>query len=258
MSVTGERGGSPQRVSTALSDIATAMAATLAINAALVRRYREGVGDIVDVSLLETDLALMSPRIAAFHAGEPEPTPSGGTDSVLAVYQSFETADRSIVVAIGNDDMWRRFARELGLDALADDPALATNPDRQIGRTRIRERVAKVLMQEPASVWIERLARVNVPVSLVQTLSEVVVDPQVDSRGSLLPVPDSGGGLVSIRSPFRLASIAEPRNERFPALGADTFDVLLELGYPRSEIERMSSDGEVFAAERPEKAERTS
>jgi crotonobetainyl-CoA:carnitine CoA-transferase CaiB-like acyl-CoA transferase len=80
MSVTGEKGRSPQRVSTALSDIVTGMSAAIAVNAALVRQARTGEGDVIDVSLLDTDLALMAPRIAAYRAGEPEPAPSGGTD----------------------------------------------------------------------------------------------------------------------------------------------------------------------------------
>ncbi|WP_255315011.1 CaiB/BaiF CoA transferase family protein [Rhodococcus koreensis] len=248
MSVTGARGGAPQRVSTALSDIATAMSAAMAINAALVRRFREGIGDVVDVSLFETDLALMAPRIASFHAGEVEPTPSGGTDSVLAVYQPFETADRSIVVAIGNDDMWKRFAYEIGLDALANDPELATNAHRQLGRERIRQHVARVLATEPASVWIERLTRVNVPVSAVQTLSEVVQDSQVQFRGSLLSVPGSEGSMVTVRSPFRLGSVPEPRNERFPELGAHTYDVMCELGFADADIERMASDGSIYVS----------
>ncbi|MFV9429002.1 CaiB/BaiF CoA transferase family protein [Rhodococcus aetherivorans] len=254
MSVTGARGGAPQRVSTALSDIATAMCAALAINAALVKRFREGIGDVIDVSLFETDLALMAPRIASFHAGEAEPAPSGGTDSVLAVYQPFETADRSIVIAIGNDAMWQRFARELGLDALADDPELATNAHRQRARERIRKHVAHVLATEPASVWIERLTRVNVPVSAVQTLSEVVQDAQVGFRGSLLPVPGSDGAMVTVRSPFRLGSIPEPRNERFPELGDHTYEVMCELGFTDADIERMAAEGSIYVPTRTEPA----
>lgn len=246
MSVTGERGGAPQRVSTALSDIATAMVAALAINAALVRRCREGVGEVIDVSLFETDLALMAPRIASFHAGDAEPRPSGGTDSVLAVYQGFETADRAIVVAIGNDDMFKRFARALGLDKLADDPELATNQHRQGQRERIRSAVAEVLVTESADHWLERLAAANVPVSPVQSLSEVVRDPQVEHRGSILPVPGSDGAMVTVRSPFRLASTSEPRNERFPDLGADTGAVMLELGFTDDDVTRLSDDGSIF------------
>ena len=103
MSVTGAD-GIPQRVSTALSDVAAGTVAAFAIAAALVRQQRTGEGEVVDVSLLEADLAFMSPRIASFLAGDPEPEPCAGTDSVVAIYQSMRTSDRPIVVAIGNDD----------------------------------------------------------------------------------------------------------------------------------------------------------
>lgn len=235
MSVTGEKGGSRQRVSTALSDIVTGMAAAIAINAAVVRQQATGDGDVIDVSLLDTDLALMAPQIAAYRAGGPEPAPSGGTDSVLAVYQSFAAADRSLVVAIGNDAMWRRFCATIGLDALSNDPSLQDNAGRQANRERITSVVGEVLARRPAAEWLRVLGTAGIPVSLVQTLSEVIQDPQVVARGALLPVPDSVARLTTVRSPFRLAS--QPvRNERFPELGADTASVLRELGYSDEEL----------------------
>lgn len=115
MSVTGEPGGTPQRVSTALSDVVSGMAAALAVSAATVRQRQSGEGDVVDVSLLDTDLALMAPRISAYLAGDPEPRPSGGTDSVLAIYQSFATANENIVIAVGNDAIWQRMCTALDL-----------------------------------------------------------------------------------------------------------------------------------------------
>ena len=245
MSVTGERGRSPQRVSTALSDIVTGMSAAIAVNAALVRQARTGEGDVIDVSLLDTDLALMAPRIAAYHAGEPEPAPSGGTDSVLAVYQPFETADRTIVVAIGNDLMWRRFCVAVGLPQFFDDAALADNAGRRAGRHTIMATIADRLATRPAAAWLATLAAADIPVSLVQTLSEVVKDPQVTSRGSLLPVPGSDGALVTVHSPFRLASVPAPRNERFPELGADSRAVLREIGYSDDDITRFIAAGAI-------------
>ena len=245
MSVTGEKGGAPQRVSTALSDIITGMAAAIAVNASLVRRAREGEGEVIDVSLLDTDLALMAPRIAAFHAGEPEPAPSGGTDSVLALYQGFDTADRRIVVAVGNDAMWRRFCAVVGLHDLADEPAFADNAGRRKHGDRIRARVSEALLARPAAEWLQLLADAAVPASVVQTLSEVVSDRQVVARGSLLPVPDTDGALVTVRSPFRLGSQPEPRNEPAPALAAHTAEVLAELGFSAEEIRRLASRGAV-------------
>lgn len=236
MSVTGAKGGSPQRVSTALSDIVTGMAAVIAINAALVRQQATGEGELIDVCLLDTDLALMAPRIAAFQAGEPEPAPSGGTDSVLAVYQQFEASDRSVVVAVGNDQLWQRFCAAVDLPELAADPALRDNAGRREHRERITDAIAAAMVTRPAADWLRILGQAGVPIALVQTLSEVVKDPQVVARGSLMPVPGSAGELVTIRSPFRLASTA-PRNERFPELGADTEDVLLGLGFGPEEVD---------------------
>ncbi|MCL3819385.1 CaiB/BaiF CoA transferase family protein [Aeromicrobium wangtongii] len=242
MSVTGAKGGRPQRVSTALSDIVTGMCATIAICAAVVRQRSTGEGDLVDVSLLDSDLALMAPRIASYLAGEPEPAPSGGTDSVLAVYQTFGAVDREIVVAIGNDIIWRRFCDAVGLPELADDPSLVGNAARRSQRDRLVEAISAVLATKPAAEWIALLSDASVPCALVQHLSEVVADSQVVARGSLLPVPGSASG-VSVHSPFRLASIPVPRNDRFPALGEHTLGVLIEAGFTPDEADRLMADG---------------
>lgn len=230
MSVTGADGGSPQRVSTALSDVVAGMCAALAINAALVRQQTTGVGDVIDVSLLDADLALMAPRLASFHAGDPEPAPSGGTDSVLALYQSFEAADRSLVIAVGNDAMWERFCVAVELPELAADPSLHDNAGRREQRVRIVEAVSARLATRPASHWLDILAAAQVPAAPVQSLSEVITDEQVKARGSLMPVPGSGGKLISVRSPFRLAS-TEIRNERVPCLGEHGGDLDQPVGW---------------------------
>ncbi|WP_371129271.1 CaiB/BaiF CoA transferase family protein [Rhodococcoides fascians] len=245
MSVTGESGRSPQRVSTALSDVVTGMCAAIAINASLVRQALRNEGEIIDVSLLDTDLAMMAPRIAAFHAGEIEPAPSGGTDSVLAIYQSFEAADRSVVIAIGNDQMWQRFCSAIGLLELASDPALSDNAGRRAARRRISSLVADRIASRTAAEWLQLFKSIDVPASLVQSLSEVVADPQIVARGSLVPVPGSDGELVTVRSPFRLASVKQ-RNERFPELGAHSREVLLDIGYTAADVDRMVDDCVTF------------
>lgn len=235
MSLTGAKGGSPQRVSTALSDVVTGMCAALAICAAAVQQQATGQGDVIDVSLLDSDLALGAPRIAAYLAGESEPAPSGGTDSVLAVYQTFPTRDRDIAIAIGNDQMWQRFCQVANLPDLANDPELGDNAGRRLNRHRIITEVCASLSRRTAAEWIKILADVSVPASLVQSLSEVVQDHQVVARGSIMQVPGHDG-LYSVRGPFRFGTVPEPRNERFPDPGQHTVDVLRQAGLNDGDI----------------------
>lgn len=245
MSVTGETDGTPQRVSTALSDTATGMVAAFAVSAALVRQQRTGEGELVDVSLLGTDLALMAPRISSFLAGEPEPRPSGGTDSVLAVYQPFETADRPVVVAVGNDKMWLRFCKVLGLEDLAEDAGLATNAGRRERRGEITEKVQERLLERPAEYWLERLREAAVPRQVIQFLSEVVEDPQVEARGTVFEAEHPTAGPVrTVGSPWRLGSNGKQLVHRpAPVLGADTRAVLEEAGYAQEEIDALIEKG---------------
>jgi crotonobetainyl-CoA:carnitine CoA-transferase CaiB-like acyl-CoA transferase len=221
------------------------MVAAFAVAAALVRQQSTGDGELVDVSLLDADLALMAPRVASFLAGEPEPRPSGGTDSVLAVYQPFETADRPIVVAVGNDKMWQRFCETLGLEKLRDDPGLATNAGRRERRGEILEQISARLRERPADYWLGRLGEAAVPCQTVQTLSEVVEDPQVVARRAISETTHPLAGMVrTVGSPWRLgADGAERRHRPAPALGADTVEVLREAGYADGEVDELLKGG---------------
>ena len=250
MSVTGELGGTPQRVSTALSDVVSGMVAALAIVASLRRLERSGQGEVVDVSLLDADLALMAPRIASHLAGEPEPRPSGGTDSVLAVYQVFETAGgEALVVAIGNDAIWRRFCPLVGLPELADDPRLATNAGRRAHREEVLGLIAERLARDTAQAWLDRFAAAGVPAAPVQSLSQVVTDRQVVARESVLTMRRDGHDVHAVRSPWRLASQPAVPARPAPALGADTVPVLRECGLSDERIARLLADRVVEAVD---------
>jgi crotonobetainyl-CoA:carnitine CoA-transferase CaiB-like acyl-CoA transferase len=245
MSVTGAQGGTPQRVSTALSDIVTGLVAAFAVTAALHGRLRTGDGEFVDVSLLDSDLALMAPRIASYLAGEPEPRPSGGTDSVLAVYQAFETADRPIVVAVGNDVLWQRFCAALDLGELAADPALATNEGRREHRPRILPVIAARLAERPAADWLARLGAASVPAHVIQSLSEVVADPQVRAREAIAMLDN---GLRVVAPPWRFSAASAARTGIGP-VGGDGPDVLEEYGFTGEEAAALVEAGALLVKE---------
>ncbi len=244
MSVTGVD-GDPQRVSTALSDVAAGTVAAFAVASALVRQQRTGVGEIVDVALLEADLAFMSPRIASFLAGEPEPKPCGGRDSVVAIYQPMRTADRPIVVAIGNDGHWLRSCQALGLEHLAGREDLATNADRRANRDEVVEAFQDRLVTMPSDVALKVLRDVGVPCGPINFLSEVVADPQVQARQAIVDYEHPVAGVFrGVGAPWRLASEPPDRQARIPAptRGEHGREILMEIGMDEAEVSRLADE----------------
>ncbi|MGY1806983.1 CaiB/BaiF CoA transferase family protein [Blastococcus sp. SYSU D00669] len=255
MSVTGAAGGVPQRVSAPLSDIVAGLSAALSIIAALHRVSRGGPGGVVDISLLDADLALMAPRIASYLAGEPEPAPSGATDSVLAVYQQFQALDRPVCIAVGNDAIWSRLCGVLELPDLAADPRLASNEGRRRHRPEVIGRIADAVARRDSAHWLAAFAEAGVPAAPIASLSEVVWDPHVRDRASIFALPVAEGDPVAagdevthvVAAPWRISQAEAPRRPA-PALGADSRAVLAEIGVDAAGVQALLESGAVLEA----------
>ncbi|KQT93503.1 CoA-transferase [Marmoricola sp. Leaf446] len=248
MSVTGDD-GIPQRVSTALSDVASGTVAAFAIAAALVRQQQTGEGEIVDIALLEADLALMSPRVASFLAGDPEPAPCGGSDSVVAIYQSMRTADRTIVIALGNDNHWQRACAALHLEHLAEREDLRTNAGRRESRSEVVGEFQARLETMPSAHVLKLLQEVGVPCAPINYLSEVVTDPQVVARGAIVDYEHPVAGVFrGVGAPWRLSSDPVDRQARLPAplRGEHGHEILEELGLDEHAIARLAEESVVW------------
>ncbi len=245
MSVTGAKGGPPQRMSTALTDVMAGTVAAMTIAAALFDREHADRGRLIDIALLDAALALMAPRVASFAAGEPEPQPSDATDSVLAVYQAFPTADRPLVVAIGNDQIWFRFCAAIGRDDLGDDPELRTNAGRRGRRDELVEEIASTLRRLPSAPLLQELREAGVPCALVQHLSDVMADPQIQARRSIGSITHPEVGTLSIVDrPWRLDHEDRPDPlPPAPTTGADGIVVMREAGFSDADIDRMIAEG---------------
>ena len=183
MSLLGEDGRPPVRVGVSIIDIATGMWSVIAILAALQERQRTGRGGVVDTSLYETTLGWMTLPISAYLANREIPRRHGSGIEQIVPYQAFETADGHMMVAAGSDNLFRRLCGAIGRPGLAEEPRFRTNADRVVNRRELVPILSDIFRTAPITVWAERLDAAGIPNSPIQTLDQVVTDPQTAALG---------------------------------------------------------------------------
>ena len=242
MSITGERDGPPYRLGVAITDIVSGLFAAQGVLAALIARNTTGRGQSIDIGMLDATTALLTYQAGAYFVTGEVPARMGNRHPTITPYESFETADGDLVIAGGNDDIWRRLCAALELDGVADDPRFRTNKDRVANRADLRPIFDRVLKTRPRADWVERLARVGVPCGSVREISEVLADPQIAARHMVEEVehPTIGRARV-IASPLKLSDTPPSIRTAPPTLGQHTETVLTELGYDRTAIANLKS-----------------
>src|SRR5881628_3948305 len=186
MSITGERddrGGGPQKVGIAVSDVLGGMYASLAITAALAWRERSGVGQWIDLSLLDTIVAFTANQTLNYWCSGAVPKRYGNAHANLVPYQVFSSSDGEMILAIGNDGQFEEFCRVAGQPELSHDPRFQTNPDRVRHRELLVPMVEAIVLTRPTRDWIKALTDVGVPCGPINDLEQVFEDPQVLHRG---------------------------------------------------------------------------
>ena len=228
MSITGPAGGEPTKVGVALVDVLTGLYATSGILAALQARERTGRGQRVEVSLLGSALASLVNQASSFLCTGTVPRAMGNRHPSITPYETLATADRPLVVAVGNDGQFARLCRVLGLDALATDPRFAANADRVTNREVLAALLERALAARGAADWVAALAEAGVPCGLVNDVGEAFA---LAERLGLRPVADAGG-VPQVADPIGLS--ATPASYRLapPALGQHTAEVLRWLAAP--------------------------
>jgi crotonobetainyl-CoA:carnitine CoA-transferase CaiB-like acyl-CoA transferase len=246
MSITGDAEGPPYRLGVAITDIVSGLFAAQGVMAALLARERTGRGQHVDIGMLDATAALLTYQAGNYFASGTAPGRMGNRHPTIVPYESFEAADGDLVVAGGNDEIWRRLCEALDLVEIADDPRFRTNRERAAHYDDLRPRLAAVLATRTRAEWTERFCAAGVPCGSVRTIAEVLSDPQVIARGMIQHVAHATvGDATVIGTPLKLSATPASIRTAPPVLGQHTSAILSELGYDGATIDDLKTAGVV-------------
>jgi crotonobetainyl-CoA:carnitine CoA-transferase CaiB-like acyl-CoA transferase len=247
MSVTGEPGGEPQRAGVPVADIITGMYASIAICAALAHRAEAGMGQHLDLALLDSQIALLAYQNTNYFATGTPPGRIGNLHPNIVPYQPFRTADGDVILACGNDGLYRKFCVAAGCPALADDPRFATNGKRVEHRAELSRLLAEVFRQRSTKQWVALLDAAGVPNGPINDVAQVFEEPQVQARGIRIELQHAAGAMLPmVASPMRFSHTPLEHRRAPPVLGEHTEEVLGSLlGKSAAEIARLRSAGVV-------------
>jgi len=234
MSITGERddlpGGGPQKAGVAVSDLMTGMYATVAILAAVVQRARTGVGQRIDMALLDSLVSMLANMNTNYLTTGRPPGRAGNAHPNIVPYQVFAASDGHVIVGVGNDGQYAKFCEIADRTDLATDARFARNADRVRNRAVLIPLLEQVVRERPAAFWAEELERAGIPCGPINSIAQALSDPQVVARGLNVDLPHPLAGSVAlVGTPIRM-SASPPALERAPpTLGQHTDEVLREL-----------------------------
>ena len=251
MSVTGEPdgapGGGPQRAGVPVADIITGMYASIAICAAIAHRAETGVGQQLDLALLDSQIALLAYQNTNYFATGLPPRRIGNLHPNIVPYQPFKTADGDVILACGNDNLFRKFCEASGCAELAGDARFAGNGKRVENRAELTRLLQQVFAKRSTKEWVELLEAAGVPNGPINDVAQVFAEPQVKARGIRVELDHPvAGRLPTVASPMRFSATPLEYTLAPPVLGQHTEEILRGLLQKTdAEIARLKADGTV-------------
>jgi crotonobetainyl-CoA:carnitine CoA-transferase CaiB-like acyl-CoA transferase len=233
MDLTGEAGRDPQKTGVAFADIFTGVYGVIGVLAGLLQRARTGVGQHIDVALLDSMVGVLANQALNYLVSGESPRRMGNAHPNLVPYQVFDVADGQVIIAVGNDAQFARLCEWLGQAPLAAQARFATNAARVMNREQLIPLLAHSLSKHHKQEVLAAMEPLGIPAGPVNTVAEAFADPQVRHRGLLVELADPtrpGGKVPAVRTPILFSAAALALDRASPALGADTDEVLAELG----------------------------
>ncbi|GLP86358.1 CaiB/BaiF CoA transferase family protein [Tritonibacter mobilis] len=211
MSITGERDREPVRVGASIGDIAAGMFLAQGILAALLHRQQTGVGQKVDIAMLDCQLAMLEHAIALTTISGEAPRPSGARHPSITPFETFHASDGLFVIAAGNDVLFARLCEALRLP-IAGDERFATNPARCENARLLKRLIEAVTLEKGKQHWIDLLTEAGIPTGPIQNVAEVLKDPQIRARNMVVDVLDQAGkpAYVAAGNPIKMSALADP------------------------------------------------
>jgi crotonobetainyl-CoA:carnitine CoA-transferase CaiB-like acyl-CoA transferase len=240
MSITGEPEGPPIKVGVAVADIAGGMFAAYGIMVALFNREKTGKGQKIDNSLLDNQIAWLTYRAGSFFMSGEIPKPLGSGHPVIVPYQAFKAKDSYFNLAVGNDQLWEKFCKAVGLEDIIKDPKYATNSMRVENRQELEKVIQELISTKDAEVWLNILNDAGVPCGPIYTMDKLFSDPQVLHRKMVQELDHPTVGTIKVTGiPIKLSDTPGEILTAPPVLGQHTKDILKELGYNKNDIQAM-------------------
>lgn len=247
MSVTGEPQGTPMKAGVALADVMTGLYACNAVQAALLHREQTGVGQHIDMALLDVQVATLANQAMNYLVGGQPPARLGNAHPNIVPYEAFPTADGHIILAVGNDSQFAKFCDLAGAPELAGNPAFETNALRVENRADLTPLVAELMSHHGSDWWLENLSAKGVPCGPINTLDQVFDDEQVRHRRMQIELEHPQVGPVpGVANPVKFSETPIEYRSAPPTLGQHTDEVLAGLGLAAEEIAQLKA-GKVIA-----------
>ena len=249
MSITGERddlpGGGPQKVGVAFSDLMTGLYSTVAIQAALLSRERTGVGQHIDMALLDVQVATLANQSMNYLASGKVPERYGNAHANIVPYQVFRAADRDFIIACGNDSQFVALCHSIGLPHLPEDPRFRRNADRVAHRAEIVELLSAHFLGRTADEWVASIHASKVPVGAINNIAQSLEEPQVIARGLMVKIPHPRNPeFAMVGSPIKMSGTPVEYVRPAPMLGQHTDDILGQrLGLSAEQLAQLKVRG---------------